>query len=218
MPGLDELARRFSAVYTGVVADALDHMGYLHQTLPPELAPLEPGARMAGPAFTVEGRAQTGRPYDAAIRTILGMLGSVPAGHVAVYQTNERTAAHLGELSTASLQARGCAGVVLDGGCRDVEFIREQGFPVFCRYVTPRDSVFRWEVTGTDVPVAIGDVRIHPGDYVLADADGVVVVPLEARDAVLAAAEAKAATESGIRDAVIAGETPLRAYERFGTF
>jgi 4-hydroxy-4-methyl-2-oxoglutarate aldolase len=218
VPELDELARRFSAVYTGVIADALDRLGYLNQTLPPEVTPLAPGTRLAGPAFTIEGRPQTGKPYDTVIRGILAMLGSVPAGHVAVYQANERTAAHLGELSTASLQARGCAGAVLDGGCRDVGFILEQRFPVFCRYTTARDSVFRWEVAATGVPVTIGDVRVHPDDYVVADRDGIVVVPLEVRDAVLADAEAKAATENEIRVAIADGATPLEAYERYGTF
>ena len=72
------------------------------------------------------------------------MLGAVPPGHVAVYQTNDSTCAQFGELSAVSLRARGAVGVVLDGGTRDVDFIVQEGFPVFCRYATPQDAVPRW--------------------------------------------------------------------------
>jgi 4-hydroxy-4-methyl-2-oxoglutarate aldolase len=209
---------RFLALYTGALTDVLDGRGLVHQTLPPELAPLEPGTRLAGPAFTVEGRPHPDHDYDASIRRILAMLGEVPSGHVAVYQTGDRASAQFGELSATSLQARGAAGVVLDGGCRDIDFIRRTGFPVFCRYTTPQDCVPRWELTATQVPVTIGDVRIEPGDWIVADHDGIVVVPAGVVEEVLAEAEEKVATENEIRHAVAEGVLPLEAYERFGTF
>ena len=87
--------------------------------------------------------------YDGAIRKVLSMLGDVPEGHVAVYACGQDVAAHLGELSVTSLKARGVAGCVLDGGCRDVRFILEEGFPVFCRFVTPEDSTWRPSGSGT---------------------------------------------------------------------
>jgi len=117
-----------------------------------------------------------------------------------------------------SLKARGVAGCVLDGGCRDVGFILEEGFPVFTRFVTPEDSTWRWELEATQVPVTIGSVRIEPGDWVIGDDDGVVVVPAAIAEGVLAEAEQKAATESQIRVAVRDGMSPLEAYERYGTF
>src|SRR5581483_8721204 len=120
----------------------------------------------------------------------------VPAGHVAVYETNDSASAHLGELSVTSLKARGCAGAVIDGGCRDVDFILREDFPVFARYTTPQDCTARWEL-------------VEHGD---------VVVPRTLVDEVLAEAEAKAQTESEIRAAVRGGLLPLEAYERFGTF
>jgi 4-hydroxy-4-methyl-2-oxoglutarate aldolase len=214
-----ETAARFGALYTGAIADALDRRGLLHQTLPPELAPLQPGMRLAGPAYPVEGRPHTGHHYDASIRRFLEMLGAVPPGHVAVYQTNDRESAQLGELSVTSLKARGCAGVVLDGGCRDVDFILAEGFPVFARYTTPQDSVPRWELAAHgDVTVTIGGVSVAPGDWVVADADGIVVAPAGTAGEGLAAAEAKASVENEIRAAVRGGELPLAAYERYGTF
>jgi regulator of RNase E activity RraA len=174
--------------------------------------------RLAGPAFTVQGRPSGSADHDAALRKVLRMLGEVPPGHVAVYACEHDVSAHLGELSVTSLAARDVAGCVLDGGCRDVRFILELGFPVFCSHVTPEDSTWRWELEATQVPVTIGRVRVDPGDWVVGDEDGVVVVPAAIAESVLAEAEAKAATESEIRTAVRDGLPPLDAYERFGTF
>ena len=212
------MRERFSLIYTAALADILDGRGYRQQTLPPSIRPLTAGTRLAGQAYTVEGRPTETKDWDAAIRRTLTMLGGVPAGHVAVYQCHHDVSAHFGELSATSLLARGVAGCVIDGGCRDVRFIQEAGFPVFARFVTPEDSTWRWQVTATQVPVTVGAVRVEPGDWVVGDEDGVVVVPQAVVADVLAAAEAKAETESAIRDAVRDGMSPLEAYERFGTF
>ena len=219
MSAISELAARFSSLYTGALTDVLDRHGYLQQTLPPELLPLRPGMRLAGPAYPIQGHPHPGHDYDTSIRKILEMLGSVTSGSVAVYQTNDRSAAHLGELSVISLASRGCAGAVIDGGARDAEYIIREGFPVFSRYVTPQDCVSRWELLAHgEVTIVIGGVQIAPGDWIVGDVDGIVVVPGERVQDVLTAAEAKVATESEIREAVRAGTLPLEAYERFGTF
>lgn len=210
--------QRFAALYTAAIADVLDERGHRNQVLPPELRPLRPGMRLAGPAFTVEGRPADQGDWDATIRKTLAMLGSVPRGHVAVYECQHLVSAHFGELSATSLMARGVAGCVIDGGCRDTHFIADSGFPVFARHVTPEDSTWRWSVTATQVPVTIGNVTVTPGDWVVADDDGVVIVPSALAEEVLAEAERKAGTENRIRDAVREGVSPLEAYERYGTF
>jgi regulator of RNase E activity RraA len=212
------MRERFAAVPTAALVDVMDELGRREQTLPPSIRPLVPGMRVAGQAFTVEGGPSGHDDWDAAIRKTLGMLGEVPAGCVAVYQSNQDRSAHFGELSATSLASRGVAGCVIDGGCRDVRRIEEEGFPVFARFVTPEDSTWRWEVTATQVPITIGTVRIEPGDWVVGDEDGVVVVPAALAGDVLRVAETKVGTESAIRDAVRDGMTPLEAYERFGTF
>lgn len=212
------MRERFGRVYTGVLADVLDNRGFRHQTLPSSIRALEPGMCVAGPAFTVEGRPTETDDWDAAVRKTLAMLGSVPKGHVAVYQCHHDVSAHFGELSATSLLTRGVAGCVIDGGCRDVRFIVDEGFPVFARFVTPEDSTWRWQVTATQVPITVGRVRIEPGDWVVGDEDGVVVVPSTVAADVLAEAEEKAQTENAIRDAVRGGMLPLDAYERYGTF
>ena len=215
------MRERFAAIYTAALADVLDARGHHDQTLPADIRALARGTRVAGPAYTVKGGAAANASadaYDQAIRKVLEMLGEIPAGHVAVYACEHDVSAHLGELSVTSLKARGVAGCVLDGGCRDVRFIVDAGFPVFCRYVTPEDSTWRWQLEATQVPVTVGRVRVEPGDWIVADDDGVVVVPRAIAEDVLAEAENKAATESEIRAAVRDGMLPLEAYERYGTF
>jgi 4-hydroxy-4-methyl-2-oxoglutarate aldolase len=215
----EDLARRFSGLYTGALTDVLDRHGHLQQTLPAEIVPLREGTRLAGPVYPVLGRPHPGHDYETSIRLVLEMLGSVPAGHVAVYETNDHSAAHFGELSATSLAARGCAGAVIDGGTRDAEFILREGYPVFSRYVTPQDCVPRWELLAHgDVTVVVGGVQVFPGDWIVGDRDGLVVVPGGIVHQILREAEEKVATENEIRDAVRGGTLPLEAYERFGTF
>ncbi|HKY25025.1 MAG TPA: RraA family protein [Gaiella sp.] len=209
---------RFGAIPTAALADVMDDLGLREQALSPSIGALVPGMRLAGQAFTVEGRPSEHGDWDAAIRKTLGMLGAVPSGHVAVYQCNHERSAHFGELSATSLASRDVVGCVIDGGCRDVRLIEELGFPVFARFVTPEDSTWRWEVTATQVPIAIGTVRVEPGDWVVGDEDGVVVVPAAVSEGVMRAAEAKVGTENLVRTAVGRGMSPLEAYERYGTF
>ena len=213
-----DLARRFGAVYTAALADVLDGLGLLRQTLPPGIRPLAPGMRLAAPAFAVEGRPEAGVDYEESITRILECLGDIPAGAVAVYATGDRESAHFGELSATALATRGVAGVVLDGGCRDVEFIVRENFAVFCRYRTPQDSVPRWLLERYGHEVEIEGVRVATGDWVVADADGIVVVPRERTGEVLDEAERIVGTENQVRTAVRDGVAPLEAYRRFGKF
>lgn len=214
------LAERASRLYTGAIADVLDRLGERGRILPPGLLPLREGMRLAGPAFPVEGVPAVQVDHDASIRRILTMLGEVPAGHVVVYQTHDEgcTAAHLGELSAVSLRARGCAGAVIDGGCRDVDHILAEGFPVFCRYRTPADAVPRWRIERWNASVTIGTVTVEPGDYIVGDRDGIVAIPNALRGEVIAAAEELVATENEIREAVREGVAPLEAYDTYGIF
>jgi 4-hydroxy-4-methyl-2-oxoglutarate aldolase len=216
--GQDELRARFGALYTAALTDVLDDRGHRHQTLPSEIVPIEQGARIAGTAFVVEGRTNHAIDPDVSIRRILEMLGAVPAGHVAVYEAGDTTCAHYGELSATSHVARGVAGVVINGGCRDIDKIRQTGLPVFARYCTPQDAVSRWEVLEWGHKIEIEGVTVATGDYVVGDADGVAIVPHDLVKTVLEEAEALVGTENLIRDAVRDGMMPLAAYEQFGKF
>ena len=122
-------------------------------------------------------------------------------------------------LSFCLTTSTGSASSDADGGARDADYILRQDFPVFARYVTPQDCVPRWELLAHgDVTIVVGGVRVAPGDWIVGDRDGLVIVPGERVDEILSEAEAKVATENEIRESVRHGTLPLDAYERYGTF
>lgn len=213
-----ELCERYEALYPAAVTDTLDEMGYGRRTLPTSIEPLRPEARMAGIAFPLVGHPVEAGDYEENIRRFLEMLGDAPEHGVLAYETNDEDAAHIGELTTTALAERGCRGAVMDGGARDVRYIREQGFPVFCEYTTPKDAPPRWYIDDWGVPVTIGEVEVRPGDVLVGDADGVACVPRDVAEEVLTEAEAMVDSESEIRELVREGVDPLDAFEEHGEF
>jgi regulator of RNase E activity RraA len=109
-------------------------------------------------------------------------------------------------------------GAVIDGATRDAAAIMRMGFPTFVRYRTPQDSVPRWRVSDWGQPLTIGSVRVNLGDVVVADLDGVVIVPRRVAHEVLRRCEKLVGTENRVRSAVRRGMTPLAAYQKFGSF
>jgi regulator of RNase E activity RraA len=109
-------------------------------------------------------------------------------------------------------------GYIVDGGCRDTAMILGIGFSVFCRYFTPRDIVGRWVAEGLGEPVTIGGVQVSTGDYVLADRDGIVVVPQDVAEAAVARAEVVVPIENKVRRAIFDGMDAQEAYQRYGKF
>lgn len=216
----DNLPRRFAKIYTAAITDVMDEMGLLRQTLPHTIQPLTADMRTAGYAFTARGRVHRGKPRDrdATLRQFLKMLGAVPADSVLVLAANDNEAAHFGELSAEWFRVRRVRGAVIDGSTRDAANIARLRFPTFCRYRTPQDSVPRWRVSDWGQPLTIGGVRIGLGDLVVADLDGVVVVPRRVAHEVLQRCERLVGTEGKVRSAVRRGMPPLEAYEKFGAF
>jgi 4-hydroxy-4-methyl-2-oxoglutarate aldolase len=212
------LSERLAKCYTAAVHDVMCDMGLRDFVLPHEITPLRSDLKSAGPAFTFRGRVA---PGIAAHDTYMGwtsFLSKAPAGCVAVCQPNDRTVAHMGELSAETLKRRGVQGYVVDGGSRDVALIREIGFPVWCRYATPADIVGYWLPEGFGEPVEIGNVAVHTGDYVLADSDGVVVLPKTAAAEIVTEAERVMATENQVRKAILDGMDPQQAYLTYRKF
>jgi 4-hydroxy-4-methyl-2-oxoglutarate aldolase len=212
------LTERLAACYTGAIHDAMRAMGFERFTLPSEIRPILPERRLAGRVWTVSGRVDPTADPHATLLAWTGLLSKAPRDHVIVCQANDSTVAHMGELSAETLQLRGVRGYVVDGGCRDVEFLLPMGFPVFCRYFTPRDIVGHWLAEGLGEPVTIGEVRIHTGDYLLGDRDGVVVIPAADAEAIVARTEETVATENEMRTAIIGGMDPQDAYRKWGKF
>jgi regulator of RNase E activity RraA len=216
----DNLPRRFARISTAVITDVLDEIGLLRQTLPPAIQPLTPAMRVAGYVFTARGRPHRGtaRDRDQTMRRFLGMVGEAPADSVLVLAANDGAAAHFGELSAEWFRAHRVRGAVIDGGTRDAAAIARLGFPTFVRYRSPQDSVPRWRVVDWGRPITIGGVRIALGDVVVADLDGVVIVPRRVAHEVLPRCEKLVGTEGAVRTAIRRGLTPLAAYEKFGAF
>jgi 4-hydroxy-4-methyl-2-oxoglutarate aldolase len=212
------LVERLERCYSGILHDVMRGMGVRDFTLPPEIRPLFPDRALAGVVSTVRGRVD--RTADAH-QTLLGWTGLLSKARpdtVILCQPNDSTVAHMGELSAETLKLKGVRGYVADGGCRDVDFILKLGFPVWCRYFTPRDIVGHWLPEAFDEPVTIGEVTACAGDYVLGDRDGMVVLPKERAEEIVAAAETAIGTENKVRTAILEGVDPVEAYVRYGKF
>lgn len=218
MPDGDDIIERFSRIYTGAVSDVLDQLNLRHQVLPSQLQGLSHDARVAGWALPVVGKPTDSTDPEEIFVPILRMLGEVGPRQVVVTQANDMACSHLGELSATAIQSRGGSGAVIYGGVRDVEYIRRLGLGVFCLYTTPADVIGRWRLEAYNVPIDIGGVTIHPGDVVLGDADGVLIVPSQVAPEVLVRAESIIHTENYVRDAVSHGTHPLDAYRQYGWF
>lgn len=212
------LTARLAACYTGAVHDVLRMMGHDNIVLPPDIKAIAPGTRLAGPVWTVSGHIDRTKTRH---ETLLGwctLLARAPAGHVIVCQPQNREVALMGELSAQTLKARGVLGYVVDGGSRDTDLVLEQRFPVFCSFLTPADIVQRWIPDSYGEPVTIGTVTIAAGDFLLGDRDGVVIIPRELVEEVIAKTEDVVATETDMRRALVGGMDPVDAYNKFGKF
>jgi len=212
------ITERLSRCYTGVVHDVMRAMGLRDFTLPAEVRPLFPERRLAGPAFTVDGRVDPRADPHETLLAWTGLLSRCPAGHIWVSQPNDRVVAHMGELSAETLKDKGVLGCIADGYVRDVDFLIAMGFQTWSRGFTPRDIVGYWLPRAVDVDIRIGDVIIAPGDYMLGDRDGCLRVPKAIVEDVIARAETAITTENKVRTAILAGVDPQKAYLEFGKF
>ena len=215
-------------LYTPVVGDILDQMGYAHQFLPSSIKPLESyvpaglvGAQKDPNAYKLAGYACTVLENDIfeAPKKPFGYLtealDQLRPNEIYV-ATGAHNSALWGELLTATAKSRKAVGAVLDGYCRDTPQVLGQDFPVFCSGTWAQDSSIRTYVCNFRCTIEIGQVTIHDRDLVFGDVDGVLVIPKEIAETVLEKALEKAAGEKTVRKAIEGGMSATEAFKRFG--
>lgn len=212
------LADRLDGCHASVIHDVMNDMGLPVRVLPRTILGVDPTMRCAGPVFTVRGRPDPSLDKDTSLYEWAGLLSRAPAGHVIVVQPQDDTRALFGGLSAEALRKKGVRGYIVDGGCRDIQAIIDERFPVFARFATPIDIVCAWRAESFQQPIAIGGQAILPDDYVLADRDGAILIAGTHIEVVIEAAESKMAAESDMVKAIRAGEDPQAAYLKHRVF
>lgn len=195
----DELTERLRRLSTPTVSDALDRLGIAGQV--PGVAALDRGFRTCGRAWTLRYG-----PVGSDRGTVGDYIDDLGPGDVVVLDNQGRTDATVwGDLLTTVAHRRDVAGTVIDGVCRDLGRSLSLGYPIFARGNWMRTGKDRVRVEDTGVAVSVGGVRVEPGDLLVGDGDGLVVVPARRATEVLDRAEEIDVAEEGIRAAVADG-------------
>jgi RraA family protein len=194
-PASAALLARFAQLPTANVADAMDRLGVLDSRIKPVWA----GATVVGPAYTVWTRAGDNKLLHEALHL------AKPGDVIVVNGQGDESRALIGELIAERAKAAGIAGFVIDGAVRDAEVIGSIEVPVFARAVTPAGP-YKHGPGHLGRTVAVGGVAVSPGDIVVGDADGVVIVPRDEAEQVLKDAERKHADETALRTQIKAGK------------
>lgn len=209
---LDDL----STLYSAVVADVLDAHGYPNQTLTPAVRALTPVQRISGRVFTMKAEvvdAVPEHPYALEMEAVdtaqKGDVLVIDAGH-------DRSCGFWGELLSTACLAKGVGGVVMTACTRDLWALNQLGFPVFGIGASPADSNGRVDVSAIREPIVIDGVATKQGDYILGDCDGVVIIPQEIAESVVAAAKEKVSGENTVREELAAGVPVAEVFRKHG--
>jgi len=203
-------------LYTAVISDVLDELGYRNQVMRHDIRPLHPD-------FIVIGRARTAywipeykdreNPYENEIE----LIDSLRPGDVTVHSTDfARNIAPWGELLSTASKMRGSNGAIIDAFTRDVKRIIEMDFPVFAFGIKPLDSRGRGYVQEFDIAIQCGDVIVRPNELVFGDYDGIVIIPHEVEDEVISRALEKISGENDTRRELLEGKLLADIYEKYG--
>lgn len=206
-----------SGITVSMLSDSCDRAGIRHQVLEHRLNPLLSLSRISGRARTVrfapEVTTDPERPYD----DVMDFIDGATTGDLVVMATdNSNASGFWGELFSAAALGRGVVGLVTDGNVRDSNKIATLGFPVFSEGRKPVDLRGRMRIVGTHIPVNIGGVTISPGDLVVADDDGVVVIPRENESTVVNFARERVRGESTVLQELLHGATLREVWTKHG--
>lgn len=204
-------------MYTGVLCDMLDILGYSHQYLPRQIQSLVPEMVMVGRAFPTIICDVYGE-QEQPLGKLAEAIDHCGEDKIYIVTGGDRRCSYFGEIMCAKLRSNKAVGAVIDGPMRDTRQVLEQDFPVFCSGRDAQGSIYRNQVIAYDVPVEIGNIAINPGDLIFGDIDGVVVIPKEIEEKAIVVTLERVRGESDTREAVDAGMSAVEAIERFGVF
>ena len=214
----NDFTERLAKCYTGVVHDIMRDDGHKNFTLPPSIKPTKPNHILAGQIFTMEGEVDQTLSHHDTLLAWTGFLSKAPNNKVVICQPNNHEVALMGELSAETLQLKGVRGYIVDGGARDLDFILKIDFPVWSSFYTPRDVVGFWKPTQFENTIKIDNTTINNNDYVLADIDGVVIIPEKNIEDILTRSEKLINTENLVRKSIKEGMDPQEAYLKYSAF
>ena len=204
-------------LYSGVLCDVLDGMGYRNQSIGNKLMPLNDDTVIFGPAFTSIATVVYSMPEHplTAQCKVVDQLGE---DEIYVLVTRgDYNCAVFGELFATAVKQRKGAGVLLDGYVRDLKAVKAMNFPLFYAGRDPRTSKGRTEINECQIPVLMEGVLIRPGDYIFGDIDGVVIIPKEIADEVFCKAIETIKKENAVREGLINGDSLEKVYNDIGT-
>ena len=212
------ISDRLTQCFSSVIHDVMRDKGFKNFVLDPSIKALKPEHKIGGQIFTIQGSANTSYSHHETLLAWTGMLSKAPTDKILICQPNDNVAAFMGELSAEYLLKKNIRGYIADGGCRDVEFINNINFPVWSRFNTPKDVVGYWKPDVLEEQITIGDVIINNNDYVMADIDGVVIIPENNILDILEKSELLINTESKVRKSIREGMDPQEAYIKYSAF
>ena len=212
MPVDSRIVSQFMNVSTPNISDALDRLGI--EGAPQGILPVYPCAKIAGPAATLKlvpaGKAQESTVLGTLRAIVKGGLGTV----LVIDGSENPTVNSYGGVAGATSKHYGLVGCVADGVVRDVDEYKGYGMPVYCKGIAQQSVRGRSSCAGYGIEVKLGGVRVRPGDFILADENGTVVIPMERVAEVLAFAQKVKATEERVIAEIRAGADPVEAHER----
>ena len=211
-------------LFTCVGGDVMDKLNLRHQFLPPQIRPLNPDMVLIGRAMPVlsvdvfdevvpsSANALFKKPFG----LMLEALDALRPNEIYVNTGSSPRNALWGELMSTRASKLGGRGAVLNGYVRDTKAILHMKFPTFAFGSYGQDSAPRYKVVDFRIPIEIGQVRLHPGQIIFGDIDGVLVVPIDAEEEIFVRALEKARGEKMVKKAIEEGSTAVQAFEKYG--
>jgi 4-hydroxy-4-methyl-2-oxoglutarate aldolase len=201
-------------LFTPVLGDILDRERCWHQFLPQPIKPLNPAHILVGRAMPVRIADVTG-PHARPFGRLTDALDSLEPGEIYLATGGSMNCAAWGEIMTASARTRGAAGAIIDGFHRDTPRVLDQNWPVFSRGSFAQDAGVRSSVVDFRCTVEVGGVLIEPGDLIVGDVDGVLVIPRNLEERVIEQALEKVAGEKKVRRDIESGSTSTAVFDRY---